>query len=450
MAWVVFIVVVVVLAIIYWPIALGILAVMLCAFIALLVYGHSLNKKKSSNTLTREKKNDSATLGSIYEDGPPSTIASNTYSNSAAKDESQAPKWAAGSTDSHIINNQSSAVKEHFDLVHLIQEYYKKGDYKRCEKYCLEDIDNFPSYATDLGREFGFDPNGEIPLQLVSFETLAKVYEKQARYDDAIEICDIAINYNVHDGTKGDFAGRKIRMEKLKDTPKERAQLRSVSEPENSLISRSNEIINNDFPDLDWYVAVSFGKSTSQNFFKALALAQASFKYYEFEYEGQKTYQAVFTSESNQYLHFVSLYELVSGWKSSFAVVNGKLVDRKIIGGLNYCYGDKCRSGNPTFCYGASPFTRNPFGCHRLQISAWNNPWWAFSTRQGSGRMVDKEAIRKRVHEYGRPYLSCPAFDYDGILKRLDELPDYIANETYAQFANGTLLDTDLRRLENR
>lgn len=54
----------------------------------------------------------------------------------------------------------------------------------------------------------------------------------------------------------------------------------------------------------------------------------------------------------------------------------------EIVGGLNYCYGDFCRNGRLNFCFGASEYTENPFGCHRLQISATNNPWYSFSAKK--------------------------------------------------------------------
>jgi hypothetical protein len=102
-------------------------------------------------------------------------------------------------------------------------------------------------------------------------------------------------------------------------------------------------------------------------------------------------------------------------------------MDRKIIGGLNYCYGDKCRSGNPDFCFGASELTANPFGCHRLQISAYNHPWWTIGNFITSSICVfNKQAILERIKTYSLPYVMCPSFSIENIKSVVDSLPDTI------------------------
>ncbi|WP_206077353.1 hypothetical protein, partial [Porphyromonas levii] len=131
-------------------------------------------------------------------------------------------------------------------------------------------------------------------------------------------------------------------------------------------------------------------------------------QYIENNVEGKIIYQSIYSENPNEYLQFIKLYELINKWKSCFVVINGQIVDRKIIGGLNYCYGDKCRSGNPDFCYGASYMTDNPFGCHRVQISRYNTPWWSFGIFDTFGIWhVDKEAILRRIIEYSQPYRLC-------------------------------------------
>lgn len=184
-----------------------------------------------------------------------------------------------------------------------------------------------------------------------------------------------------------------------------------------------------EFP--DWYVSISFGKSVSKNYPQALALAKMAPQYIENEVGGKILHQAVYSDKTDEYLQFIKLYELICQWKSCFVVINGNVVDRKIIGGLNYCYGDKCRSGNPNFCYGASPITDNPFGCHRIQISSYNHPWWSFNYLDTKGIVhVDKESIFKRIVEYSQPYRLCPSFSLETVKKKLNDLPDTIDSQS--------------------
>lgn len=176
----------------------------------------------------------------------------------------------------------------------------------------------------------------------------------------------------------------------------------------------------------NWYVTISFGKSTSSNFNKAVFLAKASDKYIkDIGEDGKPIYQANYTA--SHYLNFIQLYELIGNWKSCFVIMNGNIMDRKIIGGLNYCYGDKLRSGNKYFCFGASEMTANPFGCHRLQISSYNNPWWGFGKYNNLGQwIIDKQAIKERIKEKSLPYLQCPCFNLENCLKVANRLPDVI------------------------
>ena len=178
----------------------------------------------------------------------------------------------------------------------------------------------------------------------------------------------------------------------------------------------------------EWYISVSFGKSSSSNYEKAVALVKSAPQYHEQIDNGNILHQGIYSAKPNEYLDFITLYELVSGWKSSFVMINGKIIDRKIVGSLNYCYGDRCRSGNPDFCYGASYMTENPFGCHRLQISAANHPWWSYYTQVGHKWVLDKAAMKQRIDSYAEIYSLCPKFNYNNILAVLNVLPNSLSN----------------------
>lgn len=199
---------------------------------------------------------------------------------------------------------------------------------------------------------------------------------------------------------------------------------------ENTLIVNTNTSDNsNDTVLNSWYISVSFGKSTSDNYQKAVILAKSAPHYYEQMDDGKILHQAIYSSQCNEYLNFVLLYELVKNWKSSFVMINGDLIDRKIVGNLNYCYGDRCRSGNPDFCYGASYMTENPFGCHRLQISACNNPWWSYYKHVGNRWVLDKTSMLQRINSYANIYNVCPMFNYEKIISVLNQLPNSLSDK---------------------
>lgn len=203
----------------------------------------------------------------------------------------------------------------------------------------------------------------------------------------------------------------------------------AASEAINEVIEQTTNISSDSTATLsNWQISISFGKSSSSNYAKAVALAKASPQYHEQTDDGVLLHQAIYTSTPKDFLAFVMLYELVGGWKSSFVMINGQLIDRKIVGKLNYCYGDKCRSGNPKFCYGASYMTENPFGCHRLQISATNSPWWSFYRRKGQRWVLDKDSMKQQIDSYANIYCICPHFNYNKIIQELNRLPISISD----------------------
>ena len=108
-------------------------------------------------------------------------------------------------------------VNRHYHLLSEQNRTYKSGDHGLTEKLCKEDIDLYPSFVDAYVK---YEMNNGIPEKAVeipsypAFLTLSKVYEQQKRYDEAISVCEQAIEYKLHDGTKGDYSGRIKRIEK--------------------------------------------------------------------------------------------------------------------------------------------------------------------------------------------------------------------------------------------
>ena len=271
------------------------------------------------------------------------------------------------------------------------------------------------------------------------YRELAKLYYHTEKDEKALEVLDRYINFASK--YNRDYSGvKKLRKRlatedfrrlvnkcsydqdtnKTKNTPTNK----KTSPVKKEGINKIDEKI--DFP--DWYISLSFGHSTSKNYNKAFTLAKHAQKYIE-EYDDSDNviHQAIYSEEPNEYLAFIKLYDLVKNWKSSFVIINGDLMDSKIIGKINYCYSDKCRSGDSSFYYGASAATKNPFGCHRLQISAYNNPWWSFGQFDTNGIWhVDKDSILQRIKDHYRPFKKCPAFSLAEIKNNLEKLPNKI------------------------
>jgi tetratricopeptide (TPR) repeat protein len=79
---------------------------------------------------------------------------------------------------------------------------------EQCETLCQEDI---ALHLDVLKTRSGF---------VYSFKRLAILLEKQGMFDDAIAMCDRAINLNLDDKTQGGYRGRRERITKRQQTTK--------------------------------------------------------------------------------------------------------------------------------------------------------------------------------------------------------------------------------------
>ncbi len=105
-----------------------------------------------------------------------------------------------------------SATSTHFTYNELIDVYYKQRDeqddaIEKCIEYCEKDIEIADDFVDELG---------DVP-RIPSFKRLAIIYENQERYEEALDVCDQALEIRTTDGTKGGFEGRKERIRKKMD-----------------------------------------------------------------------------------------------------------------------------------------------------------------------------------------------------------------------------------------
>jgi hypothetical protein len=175
----------------------------------------------------------------------------------------------------------------------------------------------------------------------------------------------------------------------------------------------------------NWSCTISFKNSTSKDFDTVLELAKLETTFVEKTVGNQTTFEVTYTEQPEDYLKMLELWNMIKGWKSSQARINGELVDRKTFGKINKCYGEKCRSNNPDYCYGYNIYMENPFGCHRSKIHQSNyTPWYTYGEiDQNDFFNIDKASIQKELINQLNDYKKCPALNIDIALKNLKKLP---------------------------
>jgi len=95
-----------------------------------------------------------------------------------------------------------------------------------------------------------------------------------------------------------------------------------------SLKSKENNTL--ELNNLKWYIMISFGKSSSQSYEKAVYLAKNSPIYKEqTEKNGNTTHSAIYNQSKEYFFDFIILYDLVASWKSTLFIINGEVIDKK-------------------------------------------------------------------------------------------------------------------------
>ena len=181
----------------------------------------------------------------------------------------------------------------------------------------------------------------------------------------------------------------------------------------------------------NWFITVSFGKTTSRNLQNAIFVAKQGRNFNEEEIDGAKIYTVEYSDSREDFKKFIMLYDIVGKWKSTAFFENGEMIDKKDIAEIKWCYGDKCTSVKADFCYGASQFTENPFGCHRLQISTDNNPWWNYYIKSGKDYVLAKDDLIERIELTHSTFRHCPAFNIERIINVANALPLNMTSKEY-------------------
>lgn len=120
---------------------------------------------------------------------------------------------------------ENNLIDRHFYYNSIIDYHYalrdkEKDALEKCIEYCKEDIKIAPKVLNLMKRDEAFKYYNEAgklvftPPRFPSFHRLAIIYENQGKYDDAIKVCEKAIQLNLKDGTKTGFEGRIKRLEK--------------------------------------------------------------------------------------------------------------------------------------------------------------------------------------------------------------------------------------------
>lgn len=160
-----------------------------------------------------------------------------------------------------------------------------------------------------------FDSLKEEGIFIDPFKQYHLLYIFHKEYHKAIALCERAIEF-FNDNDMLTYYKKEINL-----INKKIDKIDKITTP----TKHAQSLANNNLFD-EWIISISFGKSTSANYKKALFLAKNAPKYDEVGEDRELTHQAIYTSSENDFNNFVTLYEIVKGWKSTFFFLNGKYI----------------------------------------------------------------------------------------------------------------------------
>jgi|25_taG_2_1085351.scaffolds.fasta_scaffold29094_1 hypothetical protein len=125
--------------------------------------------------------------------------------------------WTSGNLEEMLeaTKFKTNPIDRHFLLLKIVEETYKQRKDKTqreiFKKYAQQHLDEFPNLSNSLKKEF----DNKLP-RVPTFQKYSTVLAEEFEFEKAINVCKMAIDYNLDDGTISGFQGRIKRIKKKK------------------------------------------------------------------------------------------------------------------------------------------------------------------------------------------------------------------------------------------
>ena len=127
--------------------------------------------------------------------------------------------WTSGDLTKMIkaANTKTNPIDRHFLLQSIVNETYKLRKEEKYRRLCIEFAEKHLQEFQNIAPVLKADMNGTLP-RITTFQNYVTVLTEQGEYEKAIQICELALEYGLHDGTKSGFEGRIMRIKKKYNT----------------------------------------------------------------------------------------------------------------------------------------------------------------------------------------------------------------------------------------
>lgn len=124
--------------------------------------------------------------------------------------------WTSGDLAKMLaaLDKKTNKIDRHFLLMGIVDATYKQRFDPKMARLCCDiselHLSEFPSMVKPLKKDMG----GTLP-RVTTFHLYATLLAGRGEFEKAIQVCEQAIGYGLHDGTKSDFRGRIERIKNL-------------------------------------------------------------------------------------------------------------------------------------------------------------------------------------------------------------------------------------------
>jgi hypothetical protein len=122
--------------------------------------------------------------------------------------------WSSGDLNKMLtaMPVKTNPIDRHFLLQTIVELTYKRRKEPEMRRICREIAEKHISEFSALAPALKQDMGGDLP-RVPTFQHFATLLTEDGQYDYAERVCNIAIDYGLHDGTQSGFEGR---IEKIK------------------------------------------------------------------------------------------------------------------------------------------------------------------------------------------------------------------------------------------
>jgi len=152
-------------------------------------------------------------------------ISSNSYvfrKGRAVEADKSFNAWTSRNLDEMLKASETdtNAIDRHFLLQTIVDETYKRRDDEKYRDLCIEFSEkHLKEFSETIVSELKKEFNGDLP-RVLTFQYYSTLLTELGDFERAIKVCETAISFGLHDGTKSGFQGRIDRIKKKKNSSK--------------------------------------------------------------------------------------------------------------------------------------------------------------------------------------------------------------------------------------